>query len=113
MTDSGSRREVRTDEPINLRLTLGPLRQGSADPCTRFADGGLWRATRTPEGPATTFLTEVPRDSVILGRAWGPGSEWALDHLPALVGAQDAIEDFDALIRSDNGVHPVVRQLHR
>jgi len=113
MTDPGWRREVRTDEPIDLRLTLGPLRQGASDPCTRFADGGLWRATRTPAGPVTTFITEVPHASVIVGRAWGPGADWALDRLPALVGAEDAVEDFTSLIQSADGVHPVVRHLHR
>ncbi len=113
MTDPGSRRHVRTDEPVDLRLTLGPLRQGSSDPCIRFADGGMWRATLTPAGPVTTFLTEAPDAAVIVGRAWGPGADWALDRLPALVGAADDVEDFASLIRSGHGVHSVVRQLHR
>jgi 3-methyladenine DNA glycosylase/8-oxoguanine DNA glycosylase len=113
MTVTQARREIRADEPVNLRLTLGPLRQGRSDPCTRFADGGIWRATRTPEGPVTTFITEVPEASSILCQAWGPGSDWALDRLPALVGAEDDAVEFAALIDSGKGVHPVVRRLHR
>ncbi|HET9556550.1 MAG TPA: hypothetical protein VFS70_05370 [Actinomycetota bacterium] len=45
---------VRPRLPVDLRLTLGPLRRGPRDP-TILVDkaGAWWRATRTPLGPAT------------------------------------------------------------
>ena len=45
---------VRPRLPVDLRLTLGPLRRGPRDP-TMLVDraGAWWRATRTPQGPAT------------------------------------------------------------
>jgi 3-methyladenine DNA glycosylase/8-oxoguanine DNA glycosylase len=75
--------------PVDLRRTLGPLRRGSGDPTTRFAGTALWRATRTPDGPATTLVAVDPRDRSAHARAWGPGATWALDGLPELVGATD------------------------
>ena len=38
-----------------------------------------------------------PRPSTgdVLGRAWGPGAEWALDRLPALLGADDDPSGFE------------------
>ena len=39
--------------PVDLRLTLFPLRRGHADPTLQWtADGAAWRTQRTPEGPA-------------------------------------------------------------
>ncbi len=31
----------------------------------------------------------------MLGRAWGPGAEWALEHLPRLLGADDDPAGFE------------------
>jgi len=70
----------------------------------RIAADGVWRATRTPTGPATTHITV--RGATVAGQAWGPGAEWALDALPALVGTADSFDGFDP---SD----PVVADLHR
>ncbi|WP_243740538.1 DNA-3-methyladenine glycosylase 2 family protein [Streptomyces sp. 8K308] len=65
------------------------LRRGPYDPAFRAAaDGPLWRATRTPHGPATLRLTAGPA-GVVAATAWGPGADWALDTLPALLGADD------------------------
>jgi 3-methyladenine DNA glycosylase/8-oxoguanine DNA glycosylase len=74
---------------VDLRRTLGPLRRGSGDPTTRFAGTALWRATRTPDGPATTLVAVDPRSQTAHARAWGPGAAWALAGLPDLVGAAD------------------------
>jgi 3-methyladenine DNA glycosylase/8-oxoguanine DNA glycosylase len=98
-------RLVRLPAGVDLLLTLAPLqRGGSGDPTMRFEDAGVWRATRTPAGPATTHLTPGPRG--VLAEAWGPGSEWALDHAPALLGSLDPADSF-------RPHHPLIAELHR
>ncbi|MGW0391889.1 DNA-3-methyladenine glycosylase family protein [Streptomyces sp. NPDC003042] len=73
------------DGPVDIALTLGPLRRGPADPTFRTTpDGSVWRASRTPDGPATLRVT--PHGDA---EAWGPGADWALGQLPALLGAGD------------------------
>src|SRR4051794_34612482 len=74
---------------VDLRLTLFPLRRGRLDPSVRFEPAGVWRATLTPEGPATTHIRVSAADGTVTMRAWGAGAEWALDAFPALVGAGD------------------------
>ncbi|WP_406420159.1 DNA-3-methyladenine glycosylase 2 family protein [Streptomyces sp. NBC_00873] len=79
--------------PLDLRLVLGPLRRGPADPTFRIdRDGSVWRATRTPAGPGTLHITD--RGGRIEATAWGPGASWLLDQLPALLGAEDDPEAF-------------------
>ncbi|MET9888281.1 DNA-3-methyladenine glycosylase 2 family protein [Streptomyces sp. NPDC006430] len=74
--------------PVDLGLTLGPLRRGPADPTFRTtADGSVWKASRTPEGPAT--LRVALRQHTVHAEAWGPGAAWLLDGLPALLGSGD------------------------
>ncbi|GAB2874692.1 DNA-3-methyladenine glycosylase family protein [Streptomyces mayteni] len=74
--------------PYDLRRSLLVLRRGPYDPAFRAAsDGTLWRATRTPMGPATLRL--AAGDPAVGCTAWGPGADWALDSLPALLGADD------------------------
>ncbi|MEU9032315.1 DNA-3-methyladenine glycosylase 2 family protein [Streptomyces sp. NPDC048383] len=74
--------------PLDLGLTLGPLRRGPGDPTFRTTpDGSVWRATRTPDGPAT--LRVALRGEAVDAEAWGPGADWVLAHLPALLGAGD------------------------
>jgi 3-methyladenine DNA glycosylase/8-oxoguanine DNA glycosylase len=73
---------------VDVRTTLGPLRRGSGDPTCRFATDGFWRATRTPEGPATLRLLPVARDEVEV-EAWGPGAELLIDGVPDLLGGRD------------------------
>ncbi|HSD49577.1 MAG TPA: DNA-3-methyladenine glycosylase 2 family protein [Actinomycetota bacterium] len=72
---------------IDLALTLGPLRRGSADPTMRVAPGEVWRASRTPDGSVTVRLTEA--DGGVRAEAWGSGAAWMLEHAPAWVGALD------------------------
>ncbi|GGZ26458.1 DNA-3-methyladenine glycosylase 2 family protein [Streptomyces nitrosporeus] len=75
--------------PLDLRLVLGPLRRGPADPTYRaLPDGTFWRASRTPDGPGTLRVSAAP-DGRIDAAAWGPGAGWLLDTLPALLGAGD------------------------
>lgn len=74
--------------PLDVRLTVMPLRRGGGDPAFRITpDGTVWRASRTPAGPGTLRLTGSP--VAIEGSAWGPGAAWLLDALPALLGAGD------------------------
>jgi len=90
--------------PLDLRLTLGVLREGAGDPCMRLASRDAVRATRTPDGPATLELRVRATELEALG--WGPGAGWALDHVVDLVG----LHDDDGDIRP---VHPLVRYLQR
>ncbi|MER5733478.1 DNA-3-methyladenine glycosylase 2 family protein [Streptomyces sp. NPDC002138] len=73
---------------VDLGLTLGPLRRGPGDPTFRTTpDGSVWLGIRTPTGPATLRVTKTA--ATITGTAWGPGTDWALAQLPALLGADD------------------------
>jgi 3-methyladenine DNA glycosylase/8-oxoguanine DNA glycosylase len=91
--------------PIDLAATLRPLAHGRGDPTIRFSADGIWRATRTPAGPATLRLRAVANG--VRAAAWGPGAERVLAELPDLVGATD---DPSALVPR----HPVIVDLvHR
>lgn len=81
------RRQLTLDRPLDLRLTLAPTRIGKADPCTRLKGDEALRASRTPDGPVSLYL--AVRGDQLVGSAWGPGAEWALEQLPELVGEQD------------------------
>ena len=83
-------RTFRPAGPVDVRLTLAPLCRGPGDPCMRIRPDGVWRATRTPEGPVTTRTTGGGADGTLTMWAWGPGTDWALDGFPALVGAAGA-----------------------
>ena len=89
-------RTVRPVLPVDLRLTLFPLRRGRLDPSVRFEPAGVWRATRTPAGPATTHIRVSAAAGTATMRAWGPGAEWALEAFPALIGAGDDAAGFEA-----------------
>jgi hypothetical protein len=82
--------------PLDLRLTLAVHRRGPGDPTLRFsADRSVWRATRTPDGPATLRL--VPDGAAIRAQAWGPGAAWAIEQAPELAGALDDAAGFEAV----------------
>ena len=97
---------MRTRQPVDLRLTLGPLQHaGRFDPCIRIGPDSLWRATDTAGGPATLHLRSIDPNT-ISARAWGPGAECALEQVPDLVGAYDQLPPLAA--------HPLVTELaHR
>lgn len=97
-------RTFRCPQPVSLGLTLAPLRRGAGDPTTRIGPDGVWRASRTPDGPVTVRLTSAGAEVNV--QAWGPGSRWAVEAAPALVGADD--DDRGFVPR-----HPVVRALAR
>jgi 3-methyladenine DNA glycosylase/8-oxoguanine DNA glycosylase len=94
--------------PVDLRLTLAIHRRGPADPTMRFSrDGSTWRASRTPEGPATLRL--LPDGDAIRAQAWGPGAVWAIEQAPALVGAGDDPGDFADRVAASG--HPLLHTL--
>ena len=110
---AGAVRTVRPRLPVDLGLTLGPLRRGRSDPSMRIPGpgGGVWRATLTPAGPATMHVRSRPADSTVTMTAWGPGAEWALGALPGLVGADDDEAGFVPGAGLQGG--RVVAELHR
>ena len=73
--------------PLDLRLTLAPLRRGLYDPTIRLSTGRAWRATRTPDGPATVAL--IHAGDQLEAEAWGPGADRALADIPSLLGLDE------------------------
>ncbi|GAA0896113.1 3-methyladenine DNA glycosylase [Streptomyces asiaticus] len=87
------------------------LQRGPGDPAFQVdADGAFWRASRTPAGPGTLRIAR--QGAEIEGRAWGPGAEWLLDGLPALLGADDDPSAFvprHRLVHETHRRHPGLR----
>ena len=91
----GAVREWKPGRPLDLHRTLAPLRRGAGDPAYHVdPDNGVWRAVRTPEGPATLRLTLRRGTGSVTGQAWGPGSSWILDRIPRLCGEDDSLDGF-------------------
>ena len=86
-------RAWRPDWPCPLGPVLRQQRHGGGDPTYRIVGDTHWRGIRTPTGPAT--LAVRSRAGEVLGEAWGPGAEWALDSLPGLLGADDDASGFE------------------
>lgn len=92
--------------PLDLRVTLGPLRRGTADPAHRFdAAGRFWRACLTPDGPGTLAVSVVGTKAT--AHAWGAGADWLLDGVPILLGRDDDWSGLDV-----SGVR-VLHETHR
>ena len=90
--------------PLDLRLTLAPLRRGSFDPTIRLSTGRAWRATRTLDGPASVALVHAGDE--LRAEAWGPGADRLLADIPALLGLD---EDPGAIPTG----HPLIARLAR
>jgi 3-methyladenine DNA glycosylase/8-oxoguanine DNA glycosylase len=103
----GQQRVWRPDWPCSPRGVLGQQRHGGGDPTYRVQGDEVWRGIRTPSGPATLSVTARPADGDVLAQAWGAGAEWALDTVPAMLGADDDPRGF----RAD--LHPLVAEAHR
>ena len=86
--------------PFDLDLTLAPLSSG---PSLRHHDGATWRASRTPDGPATVQLKQ--RGGSVEVSGWGPGADWAVSHAPELCGQADDDTGFAP-------AHPLIKRLH-
>jgi 3-methyladenine DNA glycosylase/8-oxoguanine DNA glycosylase len=87
-------RTFRIDAPLDARSTLGPLVGGRRGPSGRIAADGVWRATNTPDGPATCQVDDRRAEphragGIITLRAWGPGADWVVEHGGALLGLDD------------------------
>ncbi|WP_104163875.1 DNA-3-methyladenine glycosylase [Cryobacterium sp. N22] len=92
--------------PVDLVATMAPHRRGRGDPTARADSAGLWRTQRTPLGPATLLLRQGA-DGVVDARAWGPGAEWCIARVPALLGDGD---DWTGL---DLGGHTALAEVRR
>ena len=90
--------------PLDLRLTLAPLRRGPYDPTIRLSTGRAWRATRTPDGPASVAI--VHAGDQLRAEAWGPGADRLLADIPALLGLEDDPEPIPS-------GHPLIARLAR
>jgi 3-methyladenine DNA glycosylase/8-oxoguanine DNA glycosylase len=105
----GTGRDWLAPFPVDVRLVLGVHRHGTGDPAFRVtADGAVWRASLTPDGPATLRVTgnPAPAGTRVAARAWGPGADWLLGALPDLLGAGDDPSGF-------RPAHPVLRDVAR
>jgi 3-methyladenine DNA glycosylase/8-oxoguanine DNA glycosylase len=89
-------RTLRPTRPLDLARTLRPVRRGGGDPCMRLWADECWRATRTPDGPATLHLRQIGGE--VLGEAWGPGAGWTLDGVADLLGLHDDDAGFEPRI---------------
>lgn len=74
---------------------MRPLVAATQDPTIRVREHAFARTTRTPDGPATIEVRQLDTHT-FEASAWGPGRDWMLRQAPALVGAQDTLEGFDA-----------------
>ncbi len=107
VVDAGVQRVWRPSWPCAVSTTLSILRKGTGDPTFRVdPDGTVWRGIRTPEGVATLRVQARPADAEVHATAWGPGADWALGSVPAMLGAEDDPSGFDP-------VHPVLADAHR
>lgn len=104
---SGARRETvyRPAHPLDLHRTVGMLRRGPGDPTTVIDGPIIWRAVRTPLGPATLALRGSTGE--VHATAWGAGAEHALARVPDLCGARDDAAGFDP------SLHPLVAESAR
>ena len=97
---------VRPELPIDVGRSLAAMRHGPRDPSVRHRGTDVWRATRTPLGPATVVY--APRSACeIVVRAWGPGAEHVIAHAPDVLGAKDSLDGWNP------GLHPLVREIDR
>lgn len=93
---------------LDLAGTLAQLGRGPYDPTTTWDLRGMWRTWRTPLGAATLRIHRPSADGAVSAAAWGPGAEWAIAAVPALLGRDD---DWSGL---DVSGHPLLRDsLHR
>lgn len=92
---------------MSVLALLGPHRHGGGDPTFRVHGDDVWRGIRTPTGPVSLRVSTRSTDGEIHAEAWGSGAEWALDHVPAMLGADDDCDGF----RPD--LHPLVAEAWR
>ncbi len=99
--DSPLRTRFVPNKALDLGLTLAPIGQGA---WLRVRDGEAWRATLTPEGPATVHLQHA--DGAVEVESWGPGAAWAAARAAALCGEEDDDAGFVP-------AHPLLAEIRR
>lgn len=93
--------------PVPVGALVRQQRHGGGDPTHRLALAGRhWRASRTPDGVATLAVTDQDATGAITAQAWGPGADWAIAQLPALLGELDDWSGFEPR-------HPVLEEARR
>ncbi|WP_232548817.1 DNA-3-methyladenine glycosylase family protein [Propioniciclava soli] len=96
--------------PCPVGQVWSTWRRGAGDPTYRItgADGVRhhWRGLRTPEGAATLAVRVRGSEGVVEASAWGEGAAWALEHVPAMLGADDDPTGFTPR-------HPLLVAAHR
>ena len=103
----GRARDWRPGWPCPVGPVLRIHKRGGGDPTYRIDGDRHWRGIRTPEGPATLLVEPRVRDGVVHAEAWGPGADWALAALPAMLGADDDVSGCDP------DRHPLVAEAWR
>ena len=58
------------------------FRSVEAPECAARIDRVAWRATRTPDGPATVHLTLSAATASLQAEAWGEGADWIIERSP-------------------------------
>lgn len=104
--ESAATRDWRPGWPCPVEQVWGTFKRGVADPTYRMREGRHWRALNTPEGLATLAVAPLDADGVIAAQAWGPGADWAVGAVPAMLGADDDPSGFRPR-------HALVADLHR
>jgi len=80
---------IELEHPVDLRRTVFPLIRGTGDPTARVDGATVWRAVRTPDGPATIRFGQSARATIDV-QAWGPGAEHAITAAaPRMIGVFD------------------------
>jgi len=87
-------RDWRPDWPCPVGQVWAHWRRGAGDPTYLFAGGRFWRGIRTPLGPATLAVAPLDNARIISAQAWGAGTDWVLDRLPGMLGAEDDPDGF-------------------
>jgi 3-methyladenine DNA glycosylase/8-oxoguanine DNA glycosylase len=98
------RRTLRLPFPVDLGPSLRALRTGRGDPTVLLHERAVLRASRTPDGPVTLKAEHLGDELEV--ETWGPGSAWALEQAPGLLGLLDDRAGFDP-------PEGIVRRLHR
>lgn len=94
MEQSGLERLWSPTWPVPVRTLLAQHRRGAHDPTWSCDEEAVWRAVRTPAGPATLKVWVAAVEGRVRSAAWGPGAEWVLDSVPGLLGGLDDLSDF-------------------
>jgi len=99
--DSPLRTRFVPTRALDLGLTLKPIGSGA---WLRVRDREAWRATLTPEGPATVHLVDA--NGAVEVESWGPGAAWAAARAAALCGEEDDDAGFVP-------AHPILAEIRR